>query len=75
VKEHKFKIVVLTDGRVVVDGVPVKEGQEVEVTIRIEDPEVASFPSHDLPFRYDDPFGAAVDESEWDALKRKRKRS
>jgi hypothetical protein len=62
-KEHKFKVVVLADGRVVVDGVPVTKGQEVEVTIRIVEPPRGG------PFRYDDPFGPAVDESEWDASK------
>ena len=60
-KEHKFKVVVLKDGQVVVDGVPVKEGQEVEVTIRIEE----SLPA---TYRYIEPFEPAVDPSEWDAL-------
>lgn len=68
-KEHKFKVVVLRDGRVVVDGVPVTEGQEVEVTVRIEDPVPVTYPLFGLPFRYIEPFEPAVDPSEWDALK------
>lgn len=68
-KEHKFKVLVLRDGRVVVDGVPVTEGQEVEVTIRIEDPVPATYPLFGLPFRYVEPFEPAADPSEWDALK------
>jgi hypothetical protein len=68
-KEHKVKVLVLDDGRIVIDGLPVTEGQQVEVTIRIEDPVLPVFPLHGLPFRYDDPFEPAVDESEWDALK------
>jgi hypothetical protein len=68
-KEHKFKVVVLRDGRVVVDGVPVTEGQEVEVTVRVEDPVPVTYPLLGLPFRYIEPFEPAVDPSEWDALK------
>lgn len=30
-KEHKVRVIVLADGRVVVEGVPVTRGQEVEV--------------------------------------------
>ena len=68
-KELKVKVLVLDDGRIVIDGVPVTEGQQVEVTIRIEDPVLPSYPLRGLPFRLDDPFGPAVDESEWNALK------
>jgi len=68
-KEHKFKVVVLRDGRIVIDDVPVTEGQEVEVTIRIEDPVPPTYPLFGLPFRYIEPFEPAIDPSEWDALK------
>jgi hypothetical protein len=68
-KVHKVKVLVLDDGRVVIDGVPVTQGQQVEVTIRIEDPVLPGYPLHGRPFRLDDPFGPAVDESEWNALK------
>jgi len=68
-KEHKFKVVVLRDGSVVVDGVPVTQGQEVEVTVRVEDPVPITNPLFGLPFRYIEPFEPAVDPSEWDALK------
>ena len=68
-KEHKFKVVVLRNGRVVIDGVPVTEGQEVEVTVRVEDPVPVTYPLFGLPFRYIEPFEPAVDPSEWDALK------
>lgn len=65
-KDHKFKVIVLADGKVVVEGAPVRKGQRVEVTIRIDDPPVPVYPLRGLPVRYDEPFGA-VDESEWDA--------
>ena len=68
-KEHKVRVVVLADGRIVVDGVPVTKGQEVEVTIRIDDPSLPGYPLRGLPFRYDQPFAPAVDDSEWDASK------
>jgi hypothetical protein len=57
-KEHKVKVVVLQDGRVVVENVPVKIGTTVEVTVRVEE-----------PVKYHDPFGAAIDPTEWDAEK------
>ena len=66
-KEHKFKVVVLSDGRVVVDGVPVTKGQHVEVTIRVEDVSPPTHPLRGLPVRYDDPYGSAVDDEDWDA--------
>ena len=68
-KEHKVRVVVLADGRVVVEGVPVSKGQQVEVTIRIEDPSLPGRPLRGLPFRLDEPFEPAVDESEWNASK------
>jgi hypothetical protein len=68
-KEHRVKVVVLENGRVVVEGVPVRVGQEVDVTIHIEEPVRPTFPLRGLPVRYDDPFLPAVTESEWDAGK------
>jgi len=68
-KEHRGSVVVLSDGRVVVDGVPVTKGQQVEVTIRIDEPSRAPHPLRGLPVGYDEPFGPAVDEPEWDASK------
>ena len=61
-REHKVRVVVLSDGRVVVEGVPVTKGQQVEVTIRIEEPSPPPHPLRGLPVRYDEPFGPAVDE-------------
>lgn len=57
-KEHKVKVVVLEDGRIVIDNVPVKSGTTVEATVQQE-----------LPVEYRDPFGPATDPSEWDAEK------
>jgi hypothetical protein len=68
-KEYKVKVIVLDDGRVVIEGVPVVEGQQIEVTIKISDPVLPGYPLRGLPFRLDDPFGPAVDPSEWNVLK------
>jgi hypothetical protein len=68
-KEYKVKVIVLDDGRVVIEGVPVVEGQQIEVTIKISDPVSPGYPLRGLPFRLDDPFGPAVDPSEWNVLK------
>lgn len=66
-KSHKKKVLVLEDGKIVLDGLPVQEGDEVEVEIKVLAP--VTYPLHGAPFRYDDPFEPAVDPSEWDALK------
>lgn len=66
-KSHKTKVLVLEDGKIVLDGLPVIEGDEVEVEIKVLDP--VTYPLHGFPLRYDDPFEPAVDPSEWDALK------
>ncbi|HEY4641473.1 MAG TPA: hypothetical protein VII75_09035 [Thermoanaerobaculia bacterium] len=68
-KTHKIKTVVLKDGTVVLDDLPVLEGDEIEVVINVLDPIPVTYPLRGAPFRYDDPFGPAVDPSEWDALK------
>ena len=68
-KEYTVKVTVRDDGRVVLDGVPVVEGQQIEVTIKIEDPVLPAYPLRGLPFRLADPFGPAVDPSEWNVLK------
>src|SRR5512138_3785105 len=65
-KVVKVKIVVTDDGKIVIDDLPVKSGQEVEVTIRIPEPVAATFPLRGLPVRYVDPF-RPVDDDEWDA--------
>jgi hypothetical protein len=67
-KKFKGKVVVLQDGRVVIDGLPVRKGQQVEVTVRITEPQPPTYPLRGLPFRYDHPF-LPVDETDWDVLK------
>ena len=68
-KEQKFRILVLENGKVVVEGVPVKKGQSVEVTIRIEEPAAPTYPLRGLPVRFDEPFAPAIDETEWESSK------
>ena len=65
-KERKIRIVVLEDGKVVIDDLPVKKGQRVEVTLRIEPPSPPAYPLRGLPVRLIDPF-LPVDESEWES--------
>jgi hypothetical protein len=67
-KEYKAKVVVVRNGRIVIEGVPVSEGQEVEVTIQVNEATTPTFPLRGLPVFYEDPFGPAIDESEWDSL-------
>lgn len=66
-RKHKVRVVVLEDGKVVVEGLPVKKGQRVEVTISLQEPAPPTYPLRGLPVRYDEPFHPAADESDWDA--------
>jgi hypothetical protein len=68
-KTHKLKVLVMKNGKIVIEDLPVVEGDEVEVSIQILDRVPVTYPLHGAPFRYDDPFGPAVDPSDWDALK------
>lgn len=66
-RKHKFRVVVLEDGKVVIEGLPVKKGQRVEVTVSVPEPARPAYPLRGLPVRYDEPFLPATDESDWDA--------
>ncbi|MEO8035384.1 MAG: hypothetical protein ABI837_13190 [Acidobacteriota bacterium] len=68
-KEHKVRVVVMADGRVVVEGVPVVAGQSVEVIIRIDELPRPQYPLRGLPIRYDRPFEPAILDEEWDSSK------
>ena len=50
-KTHKVKVVVLEDGKIVIDDLPVVKGDEVEVAIQILDPIPVTYPLHGAPFR------------------------
>ncbi|HEV7572197.1 MAG TPA: hypothetical protein VGQ21_11925 [Thermoanaerobaculia bacterium] len=68
-KTFKLKVLVMKNGKIVIDDLPVVEGDQVEVSVQVLDRVPVTYPLHGAPFRYDDPFGPAVDPSEWDALK------
>jgi hypothetical protein len=68
-KRHKVKVVVLQDGKIVVENLPVRAGQRVEVTVEIEEPLKRRWPLKGLPVRLKDPFGPAIPDSDWDADK------
>ncbi|HEX7705325.1 MAG TPA: hypothetical protein VF701_02605 [Thermoanaerobaculia bacterium] len=65
-KEHKVRIKVLEDGRLVIDDLPVKKGEEIEVIVRLPSREKPSRRLRGLPVQYVDPF-LPVDERDWDA--------
>lgn len=69
-KKLKIEVVVTEDGKVVLEGLPVKKGDKVEVTIAPAVEKVRpTYPLRGLPVGYVDPFLPAVDENEWNALK------
>ncbi|HVT43912.1 MAG TPA: hypothetical protein VMT00_05930 [Thermoanaerobaculia bacterium] len=69
-KKHRYKILILENGKIVIEGIPVRTGQHVEVTVTIDEeiPRTV-YPLRGLPVRYDEPFLPAVPESDWDASK------
>ena len=66
-KEKKIEVVVLEDGRIVIEDLPVRRGQQVEVTVRIDDAVEPDWPLRGLPVKLTDPFLPAIPESEWEA--------
>jgi len=66
VKEQKFKILVLEDGRIVIEDADVRKGQTVEVTLSVSNPVGPTWPLRGLPVRYRDPF-LGIDEPEWES--------
>ncbi len=66
-KEKKIEIVVREDGRIELEDLPVRKSQQVEVTVRIEEPIEPTWPLRGLPVKLDLPFEPASDESEWEA--------
>lgn len=49
------------------EDLPVRKGQQVEVTVRIDEPVEPTWPLRGLPVRLTDPFLPANPESEWEA--------
>ncbi len=68
-KPKKLRVLVLKDGRIVIDGLPVKQGQHVDVTVKLAETPRPTMPLRGLPVRLIDPFLPAVSESEWDTEK------
>lgn len=68
-KERKFTVVILKDGRIVIDDPDFRSGQKVEVVVRIEEEEKRppAWPLRGLPVKYHRPFAPAIDPTEWDA--------
>jgi hypothetical protein len=60
-KEQKIKVVIVEDGKLEIDGLPVSKGDELEVTIRSHQNTKPSFPLRGLPVKYTEPF-KPVDE-------------
>jgi hypothetical protein len=67
-KEQKIRVVIVEDGKLEIDGLPVSKGDEIEVIIRRRQEKKPTFPLRGLPVKYIDPF-LPVDDGEWDAVK------
>jgi hypothetical protein len=68
-RAHKISATVEPDGSLNVRNLPFSPGERVEVIILAPDEQPASerYPLQGTPYRYDQPFEAAVDPDEWEA--------
>jgi hypothetical protein len=77
---HRVETTVTEDGTLALKNLPIRAGERVEIIILMgggpppssaqSESDANRFPLRGLqPYRYDDPFGPAVPEEDWDALK------
>ena len=62
------------NNELILRNLPLLKGKQVEVIILEDDTEVESsnqdrFPLRGKPIRFNDPFGAATDETDWEAIR------
>lgn len=69
---HKTEAVVQPDGKLLLEKLPFKEGDLVEVIVlerQVKQDAVNPYPLRGSVYRYDDPFEPVVPEEDWEALK------
>lgn len=70
---HKIETVVQTDGTLMLEKLPFKKGDNVEVIILGQQTESQTNNPYPLrgatPYRYDDPFEPLVPIEDWEAMK------
>lgn len=62
------------DNGLILKDLPLAEGKHVEIIILEDDIEIMSstqerFPLRAKPIRFDDPFGSASDETDWEVMR------
>lgn len=70
---NKFKteVIVKEDGSIDISGLPFAPGVRVEVVVTDMAPfqSEAEYPLRGTPYKYENPFGPAVEEDDWEALR------
>ena len=68
---HRLDTTIGPDGSILLEGLPVHAGDQVEVIVRAKEPghpkAQPSYPLRGKPYRFEDPFSPAVPPEEWDA--------
>ncbi len=67
---HVRQIIVERDGKLRVDGLPLRRGERVQVIVIPDQqrrPAERRYPLHGTVVQYDEPFEPAVDPDEWEA--------
>ncbi len=69
---HKTEAVIQPDGKLLLEKLPFKEGDLVEVIVlerQVKQEAENSYPLRGKLLKYDDPFGPATPLEDWEALK------
>jgi hypothetical protein len=68
--KFRIEVIVKEDGSIDVAGLPFAPGVRVEVVVTdAEQTSDLRYPLRGVPYAYEDPFGPASDESEWEAAR------
>lgn len=68
---HRVEKVIQPNGTALLEYLPFKEGETVEIVIVKSEPEAAKnpYPLRGTPYKYENPFEPAVPVEDWNALK------
>lgn len=69
-RAYRIQTTIQPGGALVVQGLPVRDGTQVELIVLVKDePQSSAYPLRGTQYRFDEPFEPAVPATEWDAAK------
>lgn len=67
---HRIETTMQAGGTLVVRGLPVADGAQVEIIILVKDePRAKAYPLRSTPYRFDEPTEPAVPADDWEAAR------